>query len=215
MTLTGNHLHRSPVTRATNISAKCTRRRRRDASQRESIGSVAMRPLVRSGDNYSRSNRKASPWATHTARSSKAYLVPRPNGRMIAGSTLEDVGFEKTRDAGRPFEPFSTECLNLRPASRAVLKLAWTPEAGLRPGTPDHPPNSGADRHSRALHGDRTLSEWNSSRASNCKALEPLDPGRDTPSSRRRLVLATYVFSDANTKAATSNFLTPDASLPD
>jgi glycine oxidase len=30
-----------------------------------------------------------------TLRSKKAYLVPRPNRRIIAGSTLEDAGFEK------------------------------------------------------------------------------------------------------------------------
>jgi glycine oxidase len=72
-----------------------------------------------------------------TLRSSKAYLVPRPNGRIIAGSTLEDAGFEKhVTPAG--VRKILDGVLELAPAlANAQLVDAW---AGLRPGTPDHLP---------------------------------------------------------------------------
>jgi glycine oxidase len=72
-----------------------------------------------------------------TLRSSKAYLVPRPNGRIIAGSTLEDAGFEKhVTPAG--VRKILDGVLELAPAfADAQLVDAW---AGLRPGTPDHLP---------------------------------------------------------------------------
>jgi glycine oxidase len=72
-----------------------------------------------------------------TLRSNKAYLVPRPNGRIIAGSTLEDAGFEKhVTPAG--VRKILDGVLELAPAlANAQLVDAW---AGLRPGTPDHLP---------------------------------------------------------------------------
>jgi glycine oxidase len=72
-----------------------------------------------------------------TLRSNKAYLVPRPNGRIIAGSTLEDAGFEKhVTPAG--VRKILDGVLELAPPlANAQLVDAW---AGLRPGTPDHLP---------------------------------------------------------------------------
>jgi len=72
-----------------------------------------------------------------TLRSCKAYLVPRPNGRIIAGSTLEDAGFEKhVTPAG--VRKILDGVLELAPAfANAQLVDAW---AGLRPGAPDHLP---------------------------------------------------------------------------
>jgi glycine oxidase len=72
-----------------------------------------------------------------TLRSKKAYLVPRPNRRIIAGSTLEDAGFEKhLTPAG--VRKILDGVLEFAPAlSDAQLVDAW---AGLRPGTPDHLP---------------------------------------------------------------------------
>ena len=72
-----------------------------------------------------------------TLRSNKAYLVPRPNGRIIAGSTLEDAGFEKhVTPAG--VRKILDGVLELAPAlANAQLVDAW---AGLRPGTPDRLP---------------------------------------------------------------------------
>ena len=96
-----------------------------------------MRRLVRSADKYSRSNRRTYR-SEGRLRSSKAYLVPRPNGRIIAGSTLEDAGFEKHVTPAGSSRKFSMGFSNLRPHfANAQLVDAW---AGLRPGTPDHLP---------------------------------------------------------------------------
>jgi glycine oxidase len=72
-----------------------------------------------------------------TLRSHKAYLVPRPNGRIIAGSTLEDAGFERhVTPAG--VRKILDGVLELAPAlANAQLVDAWS---GLRPGTPDNLP---------------------------------------------------------------------------
>jgi glycine oxidase len=70
----------------------------------------------------------------------KRYLVPRPDGRVLVGSTEEDAGFDARPTAG------GIEGL-LALASRLVPKLADAPLercwAGLRPGSPDGLPYLG------------------------------------------------------------------------
>ncbi|MDR5899379.1 glycine oxidase ThiO [Halomonas vilamensis] len=69
------------------------------------------------------------------------YVIPRADGLVLAGSTLEDVGFDKTTDA---------EALALlkQSAEAIVPALAGYPVAhqwaGLRPGSPDGTPFIGA-----------------------------------------------------------------------
>ena len=65
------------------------------------------------------------------------YAVPRPDGRLVIGSTVEERGFDTTVTAGGVHEL-------LREAYRALpdvaeLELRET-LAGLRPGTPDNAP---------------------------------------------------------------------------
>lgn len=70
-------------------------------------------------------------------RSSKGYVVPRRDGRVIAGSTLEDAGFEKhvTPEGVNQIMEAARE---LVPAlSGAEIVDTWS---GLRPGTPDNLP---------------------------------------------------------------------------
>lgn len=67
-------------------------------------------------------------------RSERGYLVPRRDGRIIAGSTLEDAGFAKhVTPAG--IRHVLDAALELVPglASAEIIET-W---AGLRPGTPD------------------------------------------------------------------------------
>jgi glycine oxidase len=67
-------------------------------------------------------------------RSQHGYLVPRRDGRIIAGSTLEDAGFEKqvTPQGKRQILDAAIE---LAPAlADAKIVEEWS---GLRPGTPD------------------------------------------------------------------------------
>ena len=62
------------------------------------------------------------------------YLVARPDGRVLAGSTEEDVGFDKrtTAEAIRDLLAFA---VSIVPGlASAELERCW---AGLRPGSPD------------------------------------------------------------------------------
>lgn len=70
-------------------------------------------------------------------RSERGYLVPRHDGRIVAGSTIEEAGFEKQVTAAgvRKILDASVQmCPSL--ASAEVIET-W---AGLRPGTPDDLP---------------------------------------------------------------------------
>jgi glycine oxidase len=70
-------------------------------------------------------------------RSEKGYLVPRRDGRIIAGSTLENAGFEKHVTPGG-VEQILDGVLELVPGlANAEIVETW---AGLRPGTPDNLP---------------------------------------------------------------------------
>ncbi len=77
------------------------------------------------------------PLLRHIVVAGEAYLVPRPNGRTIVGSTVERVGFDKSNT----FEGIS---FLLREAQRLVPELATRPLlrtwSGLRPGSSDHLP---------------------------------------------------------------------------
>jgi glycine oxidase len=70
-------------------------------------------------------------------RSRKGYLVPRRDGRIIAGSTLEDAGFDNHVTPSGMCKILDA-ALELVPglASAEVIET-W---AGLRPGTPDNLP---------------------------------------------------------------------------
>ena len=70
-------------------------------------------------------------WSDHV------YLVPRNDGRILAGATVEYVGFEKNVTAGG-VQKILTAALELAPAlADAQIEETW---AGLRPDSPDHLP---------------------------------------------------------------------------
>jgi glycine oxidase len=62
------------------------------------------------------------------------YLVPRPGGRVLAGATLERVGFRKEVTAGAVAGLIASATRLVLGLSRAGFVRAWS---GLRPGTPD------------------------------------------------------------------------------
>ncbi len=69
-----------------------------------------------------------------TLRSEKGYLVPRSDGRIVAGSTTEEAGFEKQVTAAG-ISQILDAALELCPElAGAEVVETW---AGLRPGTPD------------------------------------------------------------------------------
>jgi glycine oxidase len=80
-----------------------------------------------------------------TIASERVYLVPRPDGRLIVGATVEEQGFDTTVTAGGVHE-LLREAYRLLPdvAEMEMVEAA----AGLRPGTPDNLPlvgESGTD----------------------------------------------------------------------
>lgn len=69
--------------------------------------------------------------------SERIYLVPRDDGRILAGATLEHVGFEKKVTAGA-IQSILDAAMEMAPGlSGAEIVETW---AGLRPDTPDHLP---------------------------------------------------------------------------
>ena len=77
----------------------------------------------------------------HIIYSNGFYLVPRRDGLLLAGSTLEDVGFDKntTEDVKQELQ---TKAESILPSLKhAVIRKHWS---GLRPGTPDNLPTIAA-----------------------------------------------------------------------
>jgi glycine oxidase len=69
--------------------------------------------------------------------SDKIYLVPRNDGRILAGATVEYVGFDKKVTAGA-LEKILGGAIELAPVlANAQVEETW---AGLRPDSPDHLP---------------------------------------------------------------------------
>lgn len=85
--------------------------------------------------------RRERPLLRHVVRSARAYLVPRADGRLLVGSTMEDVGYDKSVTPGG-LRRLLAGAREMVPAAAAMLFAeAW---AGLRPDTPDHRPILGA-----------------------------------------------------------------------
>ncbi|MGN6586594.1 MAG: glycine oxidase ThiO [Solirubrobacterales bacterium] len=77
------------------------------------------------------------PIISHILASERVYIVPRPDGRLIVGATVEELGFDTTATAGGVHE-LLREAYRLVPE---VAELAFVgASAGLRPGTPDNLP---------------------------------------------------------------------------
>ena len=69
--------------------------------------------------------------------SERIYLVPRTDGRIIAGATAEHAGFDRRVTAGS-LKKILSGAIELVPAMvNAQVEETW---AGLRPDTPDHLP---------------------------------------------------------------------------
>jgi glycine oxidase len=89
---------------------------------------LRLRPRMRPGDE---------PLMRHVIRTDEVYLVPRRDGELVIGATVEEQGFDTTLTAGAVYEL-------LRAADEAApgireLELAEA-SAGHRPGPPDNAP---------------------------------------------------------------------------
>jgi glycine oxidase len=69
--------------------------------------------------------------------SERVYMVPRPDGRLIVGATVEEQGFDTSVTAGGVLELLREAYRLLPDAAEMELVEAM---AGLRPGTPDNLP---------------------------------------------------------------------------
>ena len=70
----------------------------------------------------------------HVMRTPDVYLIPRSDGRLVIGATVEEAGFNK-QTVPETIQKLRRAALQLAPGLRdARILEAW---AGLRPGTPD------------------------------------------------------------------------------
>lgn len=70
----------------------------------------------------------------HVVRSPEIYLIPRSDGRLLAGATVEEAGYDK-RTVPEAIQHLRRAAIALLPALEEARVLEdW---AGLRPGTPD------------------------------------------------------------------------------
>jgi len=73
----------------------------------------------------------------HAIRAGGTYIIPRSDGRMVIGSTLEEMGFDKRVDPDIIRELHDSAARVLPRLSECRMLESWT---GLRPGTPDKLP---------------------------------------------------------------------------
>lgn len=79
----------------------------------------------------------------HVVRAPRVYLVPRSDGRILIGSTVEDVGYRKETDITSLQRLFEAAVELVPGIARSRRHEAW---AGLRPATPDELPILGKTR---------------------------------------------------------------------
>jgi glycine oxidase len=77
----------------------------------------------------------------YVIRTPEVYLVPRSNGRILIGSTLEEAGYDKRTDPDTIHRLHQAAIRVVPELANARILEAW---AGLRPGTPDNLPILGA-----------------------------------------------------------------------
>ena len=75
--------------------------------------------------------------STHTIRGLDAYIVARPDGRVVLGATVEELGFDERVTAGAVHELLRAG-FELLPGI-TEMELVET-AVGLRPGSPDNAP---------------------------------------------------------------------------
>lgn len=80
------------------------------------------------------------PMIRHVVRTPDVYIIPRSDGRILLGATVEDAGFDKRVDPDT-IQKLHHAGIAAAPALASMrIHDAW---AGLRPGTPDNLPIMG------------------------------------------------------------------------
>lgn len=76
----------------------------------------------------------------HVVSGSEVYMVPRSDGRLLIGATVEEAGFDKQVEPQTIQRLHQQAALLVPGVGEARVHSAWT---GLRPGTPDAMPIMG------------------------------------------------------------------------
>jgi len=84
---------------------------------------------------------RAGPLLRHVVRTPDVYIVPRSDGRMLLGATVEEAGFDKRVDPGTVQRLYQAAAEVVPEIAHMRIHDAW---AGLRPGSPDGLPILGA-----------------------------------------------------------------------
>jgi glycine oxidase len=80
---------------------------------------------------------RPGPLIQHVVRTPEVYIVPRSDGRILLGSTVEEAGFDKRVDPDT-VQRLHQAAANVAPAIGEMrIHEVW---AGLRPGSPDDLP---------------------------------------------------------------------------
>ena len=97
------------------------------------------RPPVRAvkGEILTLRGSAADPVCERIVAGDRVYMVPRADGRLVVGATVEERGFDTTVTAGGVHE-LLREAYRLLPEIAELELIEAT--AGLRPGTPDNAP---------------------------------------------------------------------------
>jgi glycine oxidase len=80
---------------------------------------------------------RAAPLATRVVWGPDVYLVPRADGRLLVGATVEEMGFDTTLTAGGMFELLRAAWETLPGTYDLPLVETW---CGLRPASRDDAP---------------------------------------------------------------------------
>jgi glycine oxidase len=81
------------------------------------------------------------PLLRHVVRTPEVYIIPRSDGRVLLGATLEDVGFDKRVDPETVKRLHEAAIAVVPEIANLRIHEAW---AGLRPASPDGLPILGA-----------------------------------------------------------------------
>ena len=90
-------------------------------------------------------------WFEHIIYQNGTYIIPRKDGHILVGSTLEETGYDKsiTDEAGRSL--YHSAVTIFPPLHRVEQVRHW---AGLRPGSPDNVPVIGRNPNIENLYAN-------------------------------------------------------------
>ena len=87
------------------------------------------------------SEHHSDPLIRHVVRTPDVYIIPRSDGRLLLGATVEEAGFDKRVDPATVQRLYQAATKAIPEIANMRLHDAW---AGLRPGSPDGLPILGA-----------------------------------------------------------------------